>query len=83
MKYALMMGIVMTALSLGGCAQPHPAEPAVPMIGMANPASVYCAKLGGKIRIEKTAAGERGICVLPSGAEVDEWELLRRGHPAK
>ncbi len=89
MKYALMMGIAMTALSLGGCAQPQPAkstestEPAAPMIGMANPASVYCAKLGGKIRIEKTAAGERGVCVLPSGAEVDEWELFRRDHPAK
>ena len=83
MKYALMMGIVMTALSLGGCAQPQPAEPAVPMIGMANPASVYCGKLGGKIRIEKTTAGERGVCVLPSGAEVDEWELFRRDHPAK
>ena len=73
----------MTALFLGGCAQPQPAEPAAPMIGMANPASVYCAKLGGKIRIEKTAAGEHGICVLPSGAEIDEWELFRRDHPAK
>nr|WP_304441937.1 DUF333 domain-containing protein [Comamonas sp. 26] len=31
---------------------------------MANPALVYCAKLGGKTRIEKTTAGERGICVL-------------------
>lgn len=86
MKYALMMGAAMTALLLGGCAQPQaaePVEPALPTIGMANPASVYCAKLGGKIRIEKTAAGERGVCVLPSGAEVDEWELFRRDHPAK
>ncbi|EED66828.1 protein of unknown function DUF333 [Comamonas testosteroni KF-1] len=50
---------------------------------MANPASVYCAKLGGKTRIEKTTAGERGICVLPNGTEIDEWELFRRDHPAK
>lgn len=50
---------------------------------MANPASVYCAKLGGKTRIEKTAAGERGICVLANGTEIDEWELFRRDHPAR
>ena len=53
------------------------------MVGMANPASVYCAKLGGKTLIEETAAGERGICVLPNGTEIDEWELFRRDHPAK
>ena len=55
----------------------------VVVIGMANPASVYCAKLGGKTRIEKTTTGERGICVLPNGTEIDEWELFRRDHPAK
>ena len=52
------------------------------MLGMANPASVYCAKLGGQLRIEKTAAGEYGICVLPDGTEMEEWALFRRDHPA-
>lgn len=84
MKNALMTGAAMAALSLGGCAQTQSAEPAAPMVvGMANPASVYCAKLGGKTRIEKTTAGERGICELPNGLAIEEWALFRRDHPAK
>ena len=71
---------VLSALAISGCAQP---QSAAPVIGVANPASVYCAQLGGKTRIEKTTAGERGICVLPNGTEIDEWELFRRDHPAK
>ena len=81
MKKALgTTSAVLSALAISGCAQ---TQSAAPVIGMANPASVYCAKLGGKTRIEKTTAGERGICVLPNGMEVDEWELFRRDHPAK
>lgn len=53
------------------------------MLGMANPASVYCGKLGGKLRIEKTTAGEQGICMLPDGSEMEEWALFRRDHPAQ
>ena len=73
----------MAAMSLVGCAQRQPTEPAAPMIGMVNPASVYCLKLGGKLRMEKTTAGEHGICVLPNGTEIEEWELFRRDHPAR
>lgn len=73
----------MAAMSLGGCAQRQSIEPAAPMIGMANPASVYCLQLGGKLRMEKTTAGEHGICVLPNGTEIEEWELFRRDHPAR
>ncbi|KKI16240.1 MULTISPECIES: putative hemolysin [Comamonas] len=81
MKKALgTTSAVLSALAISGCAQ---TQSAAPVIGMANPASVYCAKLGGKTRIEKTTAGERGICVLPNGTEIDEWELFRRDHPAK
>ncbi|MDO1474178.1 MULTISPECIES: putative hemolysin [Comamonas] len=81
MKKALgTTSAVFSALAISGCAQP---QSAAPVIGMANPASVYCAQLGGRTRIEKTTAGERGICVLPNGTEIDEWELFRRDHPAK
>lgn len=76
-------GAVLSALAVSGCAQLQPAKLAAPMVGMANPASVYCAKLGGKTLIEETTAGERGICVLPDSTEIDEWELFRRDHPAK
>ena len=76
-------GAVLSALAISGCAQPQSSRSEAPLIGMANPASVYCAKLGGKTRIEKTAAGERGICVLTNGTEIDEWELFHRDHPAR
>ena len=47
-------------------------------IGMANPASVYCEKLGGTSKITDTAQGQVGICTLPSGEKVEEWALYRR-----
>ncbi|EPL9568063.1 putative hemolysin [Providencia rettgeri] len=47
-------------------------------IGMANPASVYCEKLGGTSEITDTAQGQVGICALPSGEKIEEWALYRR-----
>ena len=79
MKKALgTIGAVLSALAISGCAKRQPAAPEATMIGMVNPASVYCVNLGGKTRIEKTTAGECGICVLPNGTAIDEWELHRR-----
>lgn len=70
----------MTALAMAACAQKEPA--AAPQLGMANPASTYCVKIGGMLRIEKTARGDAlGICVLPNGTEMEEWTLFRRDHP--
>jgi putative hemolysin len=52
--------------------------------GMANPASEYCVKRGGKVVMEKDVGGnERGICHLPDGKKIDEWELFRRDAPQK
>lgn len=45
---------------------------------MANPASVYCAEVGGKTIIKKTPEGEAGYCQLPSGEVVDEWDFYRK-----
>ncbi|MEN9714642.1 MAG: hypothetical protein RJA35_109 [Actinomycetota bacterium] len=45
--------------------------------GMANPASVYCVSIGGKVAITDTTAGQAGTCTLPSGKTVDEWTLFR------
>jgi putative hemolysin len=77
MKIALMTGVV-AALILVGCAQTKAAS----SVGMGNPASIYCGKVGGKLRIDKTPRGEVGVCVLPDGSEMDEWELFRRDHPS-
>lgn len=46
--------------------------------GVANPASVYCEEQGGRVEIDRDDAGnERGMCVLPDGTRVDEWEYFR------
>ncbi|AVP58791.1 putative hemolysin [Pulveribacter suum] len=63
--------------ALAGCAAPPVPSPAV---GMANPASVYCAQRGGRLEIVKRMGAEQGLCHLPDGTVVEEWELFRRDH---
>lgn len=46
-------------------------------IGMANPASVFCARSGGVSTIQKESRGEVGFCKLPDGRSVEEWEFFR------
>ena len=52
-------------------------------VGLANPASVYCEKLGGKLIIQNTENGQIGMCHLPDGRVVEEWELFRSDHKAE
>ena len=47
------------------------------MVGMMNPAAVYCAELGYEYKTVQTEQGERGICVIPeTGEEFDAWDFL-------
>ncbi|WP_293764618.1 DUF333 domain-containing protein [uncultured Aquitalea sp.] len=64
-------------LLLGACAQPKAAEAVQPMVGMANPASVFCIQQGGKLEIRKESNGEAGYCHLPDGKVVEEWAYFR------
>lgn len=51
------------------------------MIGMANPASVYCVEQGGESLTKQNKDGsEYGICKFKDGKEVDEWEFYRKNH---
>ena len=55
------------------------------MIGMANPASVYCVEQGGESIIRKDKDEneneyEYGICKFKDGKEIDEWEFYRQNH---
>lgn len=43
-----------------------------------NPASVFCEEQGGRVEIVADDDGEAGVCVLPDGTRIDEWELYRR-----
>ena len=50
---------------------------AVP-VGMANPASVNCGKIGGTTEIKKNADGsEYGMCTFLNGTSCEEWALFR------
>ena len=45
---------------------------------LANPASVFCVKSGGKSEIRKGPRGEYGVCRLPDGRVVEEWTYFRK-----
>lgn len=72
-----MKNILITLLPIltASCAT-HNDQPK--MIGMANPASVYCQKIGGKLDIVNESAGEVGYCTLSNGERIEEWTLYRR-----
>lgn len=45
---------------------------------IANPASVYCEKQGGKLEIRTGAdGGQTGFCKFPDGSECEEWKYFR------
>jgi len=46
----------------------------VSMMGMANPAAVYCEELGYQYNIlTDNEGGQQGICVFPDNSSCDEW----------
>lgn len=48
-------------------------------IGIPNPASVFCEEQGGTVEIVNDAEGNQsGVCRLPDGTRIDEWEYWRR-----
>lgn len=79
-RFLLGLPLILAACASGE-APKAPAPP--PMVGMANPASVYCesAKIGGVVSLRRSPEGEYGVCVLPDGTEIEEWALFRRDNP--
>lgn len=53
------------------------------VVGMTNPASVYCLKLGGTLEMVKEPAGDKALCYLPDGTVIEEWALYHRDHAGK
>lgn len=71
------VAIALLVLLLAACATPRRHD-APPVAGMANPASVACAKGGGKTRLHTDDAGNvTGYCQLPDGRECEEWAWYR------
>ncbi len=86
MKNATTPSILAAAAlaALAACAAPaeKPAgQPEGAMVGMANPASVFCEQQGGKSEVRKDEQGnEYGMCRLSDGSVVDEWDYYRKNH---
>ena len=48
------------------------------IIGMPNPASVYCEQQGGRLEIRTDAqGGQSGTCIFADGSECEEWAYFR------
>lgn len=83
MKYLVLAFVGLTAVA--GCVDEEPAktdttDAAAPVVGMANPASVYCVEQGGKLEMMKSEAGEVGMCHLPDGTITEEWAYFKANH---
>ncbi|MDD5419433.1 MAG: DUF333 domain-containing protein [Methanomicrobiaceae archaeon] len=49
--------------------------------GIPNPAAAFCIEQGCTCEIRKNPDGsEYGVCILPDGSEIDEWEYYRQHH---
>lgn len=71
----LWAGLLLGGLSACAASQHNDSEP--PKLGMANPASVFCANQGGKLELKNEANGQVGYCHLPDGQIIEEWALFR------
>ena len=90
MLRSILGAVVPAALIITGCCPTGPGAtdpcyvaPLHPWLpSMPNPASVYCERVGGSLRIEADAEGNQyGICTLPDGTEWEEWDLYCRECP--
>lgn len=72
-----MATVTITGSMLAGCAAETAAEHRAEL---ANPASVYCEKQGGKLEIRHEKEGDVGYCHLAYGRVVEEWVLYRAAH---
>ncbi|WP_353141225.1 I78 family peptidase inhibitor [Acinetobacter pragensis] len=75
MKKIILLAIAASALS--ACTSMSTPNDHQAKVGMANPASQYCAEQGGKIEIKDEKNGQVGYCRLANGNVVEEWEFFR------
>jgi putative hemolysin len=77
----LVLLFVFAAL-LTGCLPKATPQPTEPSVGIANPASENCVKLGGTLSIQKNGSGgEYGICIFEDNLQCEEWAMFRGDCP--
>ena len=78
MKKLTILGITAMSIILGACTTTNQTKGDVALT-MSNPASEFCVKQGGKSQTRKNQDGsEYGVCVLPNGQVVEEWDYFRQ-----
>ncbi len=75
MKILKAATVFVLALATWGCTRSDMTT--AERMALANPASVNCIKLGGKLTLLHTSQGDVGMCQLPSGRVCEEWALFR------
>ncbi len=73
LPYLLLAAVLIVPFAAHSASEAKKVAP----VQMANPASEYCIKKGGKLEIRKGEHGEAGYCHLPDGRVVEEWALFR------
>ena len=76
-KIGLVLAATLASAALAACGSSGGGgggdeSPSSPMATMGNPASAYCESQGGTVDLAT------GICTLPDGTQIDEWELYNR-----
>lgn len=69
----LAVPILTVPMLVTGCSDDDDA----PVVGVPNPASVFCVEQGGTVDIVDADDGQIGYCELPDGTRVEEWEYYR------
>ena len=70
--------VILLAFTLIGAACSASSEDESKVIGMANPASVYCIEQGGELEIRTGKdGGQYGVCIFDDGSECDEWAFYQ------
>ncbi len=80
----LLFAVAAIAACSGNAAPTAAPATSTPMVqattapGIANPASVFCEKNGGRLEFRQDAQnGTTGICVLADKSECEEWAYYR------
>lgn len=72
------LALLLSTAALAACSADKAGQE-VPAVGIANPASEFCVKQGGKLEMKKDKdGGEYALCHLPDGTVVEEWAYFRQ-----
>ena len=74
------LALLLSTAALAACSADKAGQES-PAVGIANPASEFCVKQGGKSEIKTDKDdSEYALCRLPDGSAVEEWAYFRSHH---